>query len=316
MPSLGNLRRLTTEEMRRIWPREEQDLSPWVAENIDALNEVLNLQIEIEGREEYVGNFRIDLVGTDHLSQVSVVVENQFGRSNHDHLGKLITYSAAREAGIMIWIANEIQTAHRNTVDWLNRVTPEDMTFYGVELEVLQIDGSKPAPDFRVVAGTPERRRAVGPGETSPRNNLYLDFFDKLRRRILDIQPNFTRAKALPQSWWSLGIGRSGFSLSFPFTLDNEFRVQVLIDVGKGENNKIAFSELEEKRKHIEERIGQELVWDPYPKSRAFRIYLATSGTIDDRKERLAEIIEWAAPLAVKFREVFGPLVKNIEIEG
>lgn len=317
MPSIGKLKKLGLREIKKIWPHEEKDLSPWIAENIDALNEVLNLQIEIESKEEYISNFRLDLVGTDNFSQMPVVIENQFGGSNHDHLGKLITYSAAKEAGITIWIANEIQIAHRNAIDWLNKISPQEMTFYGVELEVFQIDNSLPAPNFRIVAGPPpSKRRAIVSGEISPRNKRYQDFFDKLRSKILNIQSNFTRAKALPQSWWSLGIGRSGFSVASCFTIDNKFRVEIYIDMGKKEYNEIAFAELKENRVVIEEKISKELIWDPLPDSRACRIYLTTDGTIDDNEQKLTDIIEWATPLIIKFREVFSPLVKNVQIES
>ena len=317
MPSIGKLKKLGLREIKKIWSHEEKDLSPWIAENIDALNEVLNLQIEIESKEEYIHNFRLDLVGTDNFSQMPVIIENQFGRSNHDHLGKLITYSAAKEAGIMIWIANDIQIAHRNAVEWLNEISPQEMMFYGVELEVFQIDNSLPAPNFRIVAGPPpSKRKAIVSGEISPRNKRYQVFFDKLRSKILKIQPNFTRAKAMPQSWWSLGIGRSGFSVASCFTIDNKFRVEIYIDMGKKEYNEMAFAELKENRVVIEENISEELIWDPLPDSRACRIYLATDGTIDDNEQKLTEIVDRAAPLIIKFREVFSPLVKNIQIEG
>jgi len=317
MPSIGKLKKLGLREIKKIWPHEEKDLSPWIAENIDALNEVLNLQIEIESKEEYIHNFRLDLVGTDNFSQMPVIIENQFGGSNHDHLGKLITYSAAKEAGIIIWIANEIQIAHINAVEWLNEISPQEMMFYGVELEVFQIDNSLPAPNFRIVAGPPpSKRKAIVSGEISPRNKRYQVFFDKLRSKILKIQPNFTRAKAMPQSWWSLGIGRSGFSVASCFTIDNKFRVEIYIDMGKKEYNEMAFAELKENRVVIEENISEELIWDPLPDSRACRIYLATDGTIDDNEQKLTEIVDRAAPLIIKFREIFGPLVKNVQIEG
>lgn len=317
MPSIGKLKRLGLKEIKKIWPREEKDLSPWIAENIDALNEVLNLQIEIEGKEEYVQDFRLDLVGTDNSSQMPTIIENQFGVSNHDHLGKLITYSADKEAGVMIWIANEIQIAHRNAIEWLNKISPQEMTFYGVELEVFQIDNSFPAPNFRIVAGPPpSKRRVIVSGEISPRNKRYLNFFDKLRNKILSIQPNFTRAKALPQSWWNVGIGRSGFSVSSCFTIDNKFEVEIYIDTGKKEYNDTAFAELKENKAVIEERIGKELVWAAMPDRRYCSIYLTIDGTIDDDEQKLTEMIEWAVPLVINFREVFSPLVKNIQIEG
>lgn len=316
MASVGKLRKLNLSEIKSIWPHEEKDLSPWIAENVDSLNEALNLQIEIENKEEYVHNFRLDLAGTDNFSQMPVIIENQFGKSDHDHLGKLITYSAAKEAGIMVWIANEIQIAHRNAVDWLNKISPQDMTFYGVELEVFQIDDSLPAPHFRIVAGPPaSKRKTVASGEVSPRNKQYEGFFNRLRSNILKIHPNFTRAKALPQSWWSLGVGRSGFSLAFAFTNDSKFRTEIYIDVGKKEQNESALLGLKENREIIEDKIGEQLVWDPLPERRACRLYTAIDGTIDDSDARLTEITEWASPLAIKFREAFGDQIKKIQIE-
>lgn len=257
MAIIGRMRKLELKEIRDIWPNEEKDLSPWVANNIDLLNEILSLQIEIEGREAPVHNFRLDLVGTDNSLQVPVVIENQFGSSDHDHLGKVITYSANREAAVIIWICNEIQTAHKQAIEWLNKITPLDMTFYGVELEIFKINDLEPvAPYFRIVAGPPPSKRRPIPDEISPRNKKYQDFFNGLRNRLLALQPNFTRAKALPQNWWNLGIGRSGFSVSSNFTIDNRFRVEIYIDTGKKEDNDICFNELMEKRSFIEDRIG------------------------------------------------------------
>jgi hypothetical protein len=317
MPTIGKLKKLGLNKIKETWPHEEKELSPWIAKNVDLLNEVLNLQIEIESREEYIHNFRIDLAGTDNLSKVPVIIENQFGQSDHDHLGKLITYSAAKEAGIVIWIANEFQIAHREAIDWLNKISPQEMTFYSVELELFQIDDSLPAPNFRIVAGPPpSKRRVASSDEISPRNSLYLDFFNKLRNKILAIQPNFTRAKAYPQSWWSTGIGRSGFSVETYFTIDGKLKVDIYIDMGEREYNEMAFNQLKENRIAIEERMGHELVWDPLLGSRACRIYIATDGTINDEEQKLTELIDWAAPLVIKFKEIFSPLVKNIQIEG
>jgi hypothetical protein len=309
---LGKLRRLGLKEIKEIWPREEDDLSPWIADNVDSLNQALGLQIQIEGKEESVHGFRLDLVGTDNASQMPVVIENQFGESNHDHLGKLITYAAGRDAGVLIWIANNIHVAHGNAIEWLNRISPPEMRFYAVGLEVFQIDKSPAAPIFRVVAGPPPPPPNE---EISARNKRYRAFFAQLRADLLSIRPGFTRAKALPQSWWSLGIGRSGFSLSCAFTIDSKFRVEVYIDTGRRESNDLAFGELRENAPMIEATIGTDLVWDPLPDSRASRIYVVRDGTIDDNEERLAQIIQWAAPLMIRFREVFLPLVKNIQLD-
>lgn len=315
MSNFGSILKLGIQEIREIWPNEEKELSPWIADNIDSLNDVLNLQIEIEGREEHVHNFRLDLIGTDNTSQMPVVIENQFGPSDHGHLGKLITYSAAKEAGIMIWIANKIQFAHRDALEWLNKISPQEMTFYGIELEVLRIDDSLPAPNFRVVAGPPPSKTKPQSNEISPRYRQYQEFFEKLRETVLQKAPNITRAKAFPQSYWSFTAGRSGFLVAAAFTIDAKFRIEIYIDTGNKDNNDYAFSELKENSFLIHETIGRELIWDPLPDNRACRIYLAREGTIDDNQQKLTEIIKWATPLIIEFREIFGPLVKNIQID-
>lgn len=316
MSEVGKLKKLNVSEIKKIWPHEEKDLSVWVSDNIDRLNDVLGLDIEILSREEFVYNFRIDLAGTENYSQMPVIIENQFGNSNHDHLGKLITYSAAKEAGIIIWIANEFKVAHKEAIEWLNKISPVELTFYAIGLEVYQIDSSLPAPNFRIVAGPPpSKRKGLVPGEISPRYKKYMDFFEKLRQKVLKYDSSFTR-KASPQSYWSLGIGRSGFSLAADFTIDNKLRVETYIDTGKEKLNKSAFEQLKEKRAIVEEKIGQELVWDELPEKRASRIYTAIDGSIDDDIKKLDTLIEWAAPILIKFKEAFNPLIKNLELES
>lgn len=310
----GKIRKLRQEETRQLWPREEQNLSPWLVENVDVLNEVLHRQIELDSREESVENFRLDLAGTDMLTQRPVIVENQFGRSDHDHLGKLITYAAGKEAGVMIWIANEIQGAHRAAIEWLNKISPPEMSFNAIELEVLQIDQSLPAPYLRVVAGPILTGHGdIGPGAISARNKRYQDFFEQLRGNVLALRPNITRAKAVPWSYWSFGAGRSGFFISAAFTIDSRFRVELYLDTGVKESNDLAFGELKQKQAHIEEEVGTALVWDALPDSRACRIYTAVDGNIDDTEEHLVELKEWAAPLLVRFRDTFSPLTRNIQ---
>ena len=122
---LGKLTKLDEKEVRKIWPREQEDHSQWMKDNIDVLNEALNLQIEIEEVESSVGPFRLDLAGNEARTQNPVVIENQFGNSDHDHLGKLITYSAGREAGDLIWVAMNFQEPQLSALRWLNSVTSD-----------------------------------------------------------------------------------------------------------------------------------------------------------------------------------------------
>lgn len=314
--SIGKIKKLGETEIRRLWPNETRDFIPWLAKDISHLNEVLKIRIDIEETEGAVDVFKLDLSGIDGVSRRPVVIECQFGKSDHDHLGKVITYSASREAGIMIWIANEIQLAHRQAVEWLNRISPPDMSFYAIELEVLRIDDSQSAPYFKVVAGPlPAKRREIIPAEeATPRNRKYQQFFDRLKVKLNELEPNFTKAKGSPQSWWMVGLGKTGFSLVASFTITGTFRVEVYIDAGSKDENENALTQLKEHKLSIEEQIGCELEWDMLPESRMSRISVSTDGSIDEDEKKLIDIIGWGAPMMIKFRKVFAPLIRNIEM--
>jgi hypothetical protein len=152
------------------------------------------------------------------------------------------------------------------------------------------------------------------PPDASPRMRRYQEFFETLRREILRIEPNFTRAKARQQHWWTVGVGRTGFYLEPWFTAEHTLRITISIGMETKQQNDAAFEQLLRSRAVIEEQLGEELVWDPLPESRTCRIYAAVDGTIDDDQEHLDQLIEWAAPTVIRFREVFQPLVRKLDL--
>ncbi len=311
---LGKLIKLQEGDVRKIWPKEAQDLSQWMKNNIDILNDVLGLQIEIDEAELPVGNFRLDLAGNDASTQKPVVIENQFGKTDHDHLGKLITYAAGREAGILIWIAMEFQEPHRTALHWLNNVTGQDMLFYGLTLGVFRIDDSKPAPKYTlVVEPHSSKRPRIISTAPSPRAMNYQDFWTKFLKHLKSKYPGVTRAaSARPQSWLSTGAGVSGFSIGASFTGSRNFCIELYIDTGNKEQNKQAFAELKESEVSIHDALGDLLDWEELPERRASRISLSKAGTIDDTPEQLQEYIIWGAERMAKFREVFRPLLTRL----
>ena len=279
------------------------------------MNQVLGLQIEIDEEESSVGPFRLDLAGNDSRTQNPVVIENQFGRTNHDHLGKLITYAAGREAGILIWIAMEFQEPHRDALRWLNSVTGQGMLFYGLNLEVFQIDDSRPAPRYTLIAGPPPSQQPTNVSLVSPRSATYQEFWAKFLQHLKTSHPGVTRAAApQPQSWFSTGAGVSGFSVGATFSGDWKFRIELYIDTGNKEQNKLAFAQLKESEGSIHEAIGEQLEWDELPDRRASRLFLSRSGTIDDAPEQLQEYISWGVERIARFKEVFRPLISRITL--
>ena len=312
--TVSRLAKLSEQDIRGIWPRDEQDLSPWIKSSAEELSSALGLEIQFDEAEAPVGNFRLDLAGMDSLSRKPVVVENQFGKSDHDHLGKLLTYAAGREAGVLIWIATEFQEPHRAALRWLNSVTGEDLVFYGVQLEVFRIDDSKPAPKFTVVVWPPEEKRPKPAGpDDSPRGRAYRDFWTRFLQHVRDKYPGLTRAK-VPNAanWFSTGIGFGSFSVGSTFTGDGRFRVELYIDSGNKEQNERLFMRLKESENSIDQELGATLVWDELAVRRAYRIYLPREGTVDDSPEQLKEYIVWGAREMARFKEVFRPLLAQL----
>ena len=141
-------------ELRTIWPHEARDFTPWLAKNLVFLERPLNMELELEATEKGVGDFRADIVCRNRVDNSRVVIENQFEKSNHPHLGKVLTYAAGLDAATIIWIAEEFRKEHRDVLNWLNKSTHAVLQFFGVELKVSQIAASPYAPEFTIVTDT------------------------------------------------------------------------------------------------------------------------------------------------------------------
>lgn len=151
MESDGRFGHLERVAARIGWPGgEAADFTPWLAKNLDVLAGELGLAMELKAREHRVGRYYLDLLLEDARGRV-VIVENQFARTDHDHLGKLLTYCAGTKAQVVVWIAESLNEEHVAALEWLNDNTISDVAFFGIEVELLRIGDSLPAPHFRVV---------------------------------------------------------------------------------------------------------------------------------------------------------------------
>ncbi len=146
---LGRLRKV---EVRTVWESEARDFTPWLLDHHDHLAEALGIDLDIERSEHPVGNFSLDLVGRDLTNDAVLIVENQLGGTDHNHLGQILTYAAGTGASSIVWIATSFREEHRQAIDWLNEQTQENVRFFGIELQVVQIGESLPAPLFKLVA--------------------------------------------------------------------------------------------------------------------------------------------------------------------
>jgi len=310
MAKFGELKYL---DLRSIWSNESQNFTPWLAENIQKLGEILGMDLEIIEREAGVGNFSLDLLAKDLGTGHNVVIENQFGSTNHDHLGKLLTYAAGFNASTVIWISEEFREEHRSALEWLNGRTDSDTQFFGVTVEVFRIDDSKPAYRFRSVISPNDWEKAKRPsagGQISPRAEAYRQFFQKLIDELRE-KHHFTGARVgQPQSWYSFSSGVSGINCAACFAQGEKVRVELYIDQGDAEINKQLFDTLAASRQDIEREFGEPLEWERLDDRRASRIALYRAGSIEDDEDTLTEIRAWMIERLLKIKKVFSPRLR------
>ncbi len=302
-------------DLRNVWPNEAADFTPWLAANITSLGDALGLDLVLQDTEAPVGGYSLDILATDIHGNRPVIIENQLEVTDHDHLGKLLTYAAGHNANVVVWLTREFRDEHRQALDWLNQRTDGDTMFFGVVVELWQIDSSRPAPHFNLVASPNEWRkerpnRGAGSGRTqsSGRGERYRQFFQKLIDTLRE-EHKFTGArKAGPDNWYSFSAGY-GQKVTYGavFTGTKRAQVEVYIDGGDGENNLQVFSRLEERKAEIEEEFGQPLDWQPLENRRACRIAVSVAGSIDVDEENLATIQMWMVKSLLGLKRAFDP---------
>lgn len=311
MADFGNLR---TVELRQIWPREAADFTPWLADNIAALGEALGIELEITESEAAVGDFSLDLLAKDLGTGRNVIIENQLTGTDHDHLGKLLTYAAGLNAGAIIWVAQSIRDEHRRALDWLNQHTDDDTDFFGVVVEVLQIDDSKPAFNFKTIV-TPNEwlRDGIGTSGKTPstRGEAYRQFFQSLIDELRE-KHRFTSAKVgQPQNWYSFSSGIRGVPYSASFAQGGRIRVEIYIDLGEVARNKMLFDRLLAERHPIELAYGEPLEWERLDDRRASRIASYFPGSITEPPEKLAFIREQVVDRLLRLKNAVAPFVQK-----
>lgn len=249
-------------ELTDVWAHEAKDFTTWLSENLDMLGGHIGLELSFIEREKAAGTFSADILAEDKEGQ-SVVIENQLYKTDHDHLGKVITYVANLNAKTAIWISSDPRPEHIASINYLNEVTPADTSFYLVKIQAFKIDGSDPAPLFSVVAGSdPEvKNRGDKKKELAKRDLLRLKFFENLLPLSNEKTKLFQNVSPSYQNWVVAGAGRNWMGWEYVVRL-HDARVGLYITGDSLEQIKTRYGYLEKKKELIEKESNFALEWD------------------------------------------------------
>ncbi len=296
MAGLQRLGRIQEVEPRKIWPDEESRFTPWLSDNLDLLGDALDLSLTFVGREVPVGPYSADIIA----------------QTAHDHLRKLITYAASRNASYLVWIATEFREEHRSALDWLNRTAGDRAGYFGVVLRCIQIGDSEPAPEFLVVCrpniyGEAAREKDSGLSETGQRQ---LEFWTELKSFAEQRKCPLRFRRPAAQYWSDLPLGKAGIHLSLVVSIYDR-RVGCKLYIGT-QDARAVLQSLLQKRGEIESELGP-LEWPDEAEGPRKHLTVRQWNDIDaSEKANWPQAFQWLLARALAFRKVFQPIVTRL----
>lgn len=317
MKPLGRLEKV---DLRIVWTHEANHFTPWLAQenNLALLGDTIGLDLELSSREQSVGPYRADIVCKDTITDSWVLIENQLERTDHTHLGQLLTYAAGLDAVTIVWIAPRITDEHRAALDWLNEVTDERINFFGLEIELWRIGDSPVAPKFNIVSQpndwvrTLSASRQSTAGELTPTKQMQLEYWTAFKEFLEERNSFLKSQKPFPQHWSNFAIGRSGFYLAAQMnTLVSVLNVSLIID---GRDAKAQFRTLQAHNAEIEAEIGQSLTWRELPGKKSSDISLYLRDVEPNNRTQWPEQHAWLRQTLESFHKVFASRVRNLVI--
>ena len=294
-------------DIRELWKHEQYDFSEWLSkkENIENLNEILGLTLIDISKETYVGSYRCDLFAKDETTGIKVIIENQLETSNHDHLGKIITYASGLDAKVVVWIVKEAREEHRSAIEWLNNNTNNSVNFFLIEIHAYRIGESDPAPMFQVIEQPNDfikNNKSSSRDESMNKSQSQrLEFWNQFNNVIIERGKPFNVRKATTDHWYNVAIGTSDAHIDITLVnKDSLIGVELYIT-----DNKELFDKLYERKEDIESELGFNLDWRRLDNSKASRIVYCIKGLNFDDHSNYNELMNKTIDLAVLMRSVF-----------
>tara|TARA_B100000959_G_C14886933_1_gene585006 strand:+ start:161 stop:1096 length:936 start_codon:yes stop_codon:yes gene_type:complete len=308
------LSRLTEVDLREVWQNEATDFTNWLAseENLRLLSDEIGIEIVLETTEASIGRFRVDILAKEEITGRKIIIENQLEQTDHDHLGKIITYASGLDAEIIIWIVKDVRDEHKTAVDWLNENTDEKINFFAIRMELWKIGDSEIAPKFHVISQPNEwakdAKKSSERTELSERGKLQLEFWEKFNEFVKSRDQTFNLRKAYPQHWYSLSVGSSKANISLSIIFDKRLmRCEFYIP-----DNKSLYYDLENKKEFIESKLNYELEWNPLENKKASRIVTEKNIDLND-SSNWENAFLWLMETSKEFKTVFSEAINKID---
>lgn len=301
------IEKLTEVDVRELWSHEQLDFSNWLArdENLEYLNDIIGLTLTDADKEVYVGSYRCDIVAKDETSDITVIIENQLESTNHDHLGKIITYASGLDAKVIIWIVKETKEEHRAAIEWLNNNTNKNINFFLIEIHAYKIGNSNPAPKFEVVEKPNDFiKRSKTNSNDNELNKRQVErkiFWEQFNNVLVKKGKPFNLRKATTDHWYEVAMGTSEAHVSISLiNKNNHIVVEVYVS-----DNKDLFDNLFKHKDKIEQELGFKLIWDRLNNKKASRIKYIIDGLDFNHHDNYEKLMNQSIAAAVSMRDTF-----------
>lgn len=302
MTNLGTLKKIT--DLRSIWPHEALNFTPWVAENVDLLADAVGLDITVDETESSVGDFNVDIYASETGTDRKIIIENQLEDTDHDHLGKLITYASGKGADVVIWVVKHAREEHKAAVEWMNNHTDDKIGFFLCEIKLFQIGDSQIAPAFTVVERpndwTKEIRKTASANSTQQQRLEYWQAFNDYAFTDANFSRIFNKRKPTTDHWMDFSIGSSACHIAV-----SQIQKRKAVDVELYINDdKELFKSLFAHKDEIEKNMEMELEWKELPERKASRILIEKTVDLDDRAT-WPEQFDYIMDTCIKMKRAF-----------
>lgn len=299
---LDKIERIT--DLRSIWPHEAKDFSKWLSypENLELLSKEISIDISLEELESSVGSFSVDMYGVEECTSRRVIIENQLEDTNHDHLGKIITYASGKNAEVIVWVVKRARDEHRQAVEWLNQHTNDNIGFFLVEIQLWKIGESKPAVKFNVVERPNDWAKNMKVKETlSDTKKQQLEFW----QTFIDYSSNhevfmrnFNLQKAHPQHWYNLALGTSKYHVEMTVNTQKKVITTGLYIPA----HKESFEKFKDLKNEIEQFSS--LKFDFNEASKSCRIFTTTKADMKSSPDKWIDYFEWYCNTTLLIKEI------------